>query len=120
MSNNILGLIDAFIEQVFHIRRTLRGVSISAIILAPIAIALSIFLLQHPSFYAVLEMENEFGLVLILLLGAVIFTSSLWLILGIRQYRLIGSWNKRYSDYIREKQEIDRKIASQYDEAVDR
>ena len=37
---NILNLIDTFIEQIFHIRKTVLGVSISAIIMAPIAIAL--------------------------------------------------------------------------------
>jgi hypothetical protein len=111
----ILSLIDIFIEQIFQIRKTLLGVSISALILAPIAIGLSIFLLQHPSFFAILDIENEFGDVLAALLGAIIVISSIWLVAGIRQYRLISSWNKRYRDYIREKQEIDRKIASQYD-----
>lgn len=45
--NNILTL-DDFIEQIFQIRRTLLGVSISALILVPIALGLSdihIFLL---------------------------------------------------------------------------
>jgi hypothetical protein len=113
---NILNLIDIFIEQIFHIRKTLLGVSISAIIMAPVAIGLSIFLLLHPSFFAILDIENDFGIVLGVLLGSIIIVSSVWLIVSIRQYRLIGSWNKRYADYIREKQEIDRTIASQYSE----
>jgi uncharacterized membrane protein len=113
---NILTLIETFIEQIFRIRKTLLGISISAIIMAPIAIGLSVFLLLHPSFFAVLEMENEFGIVLGVLLGAIIIIASVWLVVGIRQYRLIGSWNKRYGNYIREKQEIDRTIASQYGE----
>ncbi|HZI70471.1 MAG TPA: hypothetical protein VFD60_04835 [Nitrososphaeraceae archaeon] len=112
--HNILSLVDNFIEQIFQIRKTLRGVSVSAMILAPLAIALSVYLLRHPSFFAILEIENEFGLVLSLLLGAVIITSSIWLIIGIRQYRVIGSWNKRYNEYIKDKEAIDRKIASQY------
>ena len=112
----ILSLIETFIEQIFHIRKTLLGVSISAIIMAPIAIGLSVFLLRHPSFFAILETENEFGVVLGVLLGAIIVISSIWLVVGIRQYRLIGSWNKRYGNYIREKQEMDRMIASQYSE----
>ena len=112
--HNILSLVDNFIEQIFQIRKTLRGVSVSAMILAPLALALSVYLLRHPSFFAILEIENEFGLVLSLLLGAVIITSSIWLIIGIRQYRLIGSWNKRYNEYIKDKEAIDRKIASQY------
>jgi hypothetical protein len=110
----ILDLIEIFIEQIFHIRKTLLGVSISAIVMAPIAIGLSVFLLRHPSFFAVLEIENEFGVALGVLLGSIIIISSIWLVVGISQYRLIGSWNKRYRNYIREKQEIDRSIASQY------
>jgi uncharacterized membrane protein len=112
--HNILSLVDSFIEQIFQIRKILRGVSISAMILAPLAIVLSIYLLLRPSFFAVLEIENEFGLILGILLGAVIIISSIWLVTGIRQYRLVDSWNKRYYEYVKDKDEIDRKIASQY------
>jgi uncharacterized membrane protein len=112
--HDVLSIVDDFIEQIFQIRKTLRGVSISAIFLGPLAIALSVYLVSNPSFFAILEIENEFGLVLSILLGAVIIISLLWLVTGIRQYRLIGSWNKRYNEYIKEKQEIDKTIASQY------
>jgi hypothetical protein len=115
----ILRLIEIFIEQIFHIRKTLLGVSISAVIMAPIAIGLSVFLLRHPSFFAILEIENEFGVVLGVLLGAIIIISSIWLIVGLRQYRLIDSWNKRYGNYVREKQDMDTMIASQYSEDTD-
>ncbi|MGB7954433.1 MAG: hypothetical protein WCF23_10660 [Candidatus Nitrosopolaris sp.] len=114
LRHNILTIIDSFIEQIFQIRKTLFGVSISALILAPIAIGLSIFLLQHPSFFAVLEIENEFGIALGILLIAVIMISSIWLISGVKQYRSISTWNKRYNEYVKEKQEIDRNIAKRY------
>jgi hypothetical protein len=112
--HDILSIVDSYIEQILRIRNTLRGVSISAIVLAPLAIALSIYLLRHPSFFAVLEIENEFGLILSILLGSVIVISSVWLITGIRQYRLIGSWNKRYNEFIKEKEEMDKKVALKY------
>jgi hypothetical protein len=114
LRHNVLTVIDSFIEQIFQIRKTLFGVSISALILAPIAIGLSIFLLQHPSFFAVLEIENEFGIALGILLIAVILISSIWLISGVKQYRSISTWNKRYNEYVKEKQEIDRNIAKRY------
>lgn len=114
LRHNILTIIDSFIQQIFQIRKTLFGVSISALILAPIAIGLSIFLLQHPSFFAVLEIENEFGIALGILLIAVILISSIWLISGVKQYRSISTWNKRYNEYVKEKQEIDRNIAKRY------
>ncbi|MGB7956628.1 MAG: hypothetical protein WCF23_21860 [Candidatus Nitrosopolaris sp.] len=37
LRNNVLTIIDSFIEQIFQIRKKLSGVSISALILAPIA-----------------------------------------------------------------------------------
>ena len=110
----ILALLDEFIQQIQSIRRILLGMSVSAIVLAPLAIALSIYLLFHPSFFAILERENEFGLVLTVLLGAVIITSGIWLVTGIRQYYSMSQWKKRYEEYMREKEAIDRKIASQF------
>ena len=112
--HDILSLLDNFIEQIHKIRRTLLGVSISALALSPLAIALSIYLMLHPSFFAILEIENEFGLVLSVLLGAVIIISSIWLITGIRQYRSLSSWNNRYKEYNEEKQKIDKMIESKY------
>ena len=117
--HDILSLLDNFIEQIHQIRRTLLGVSISALVLSPLAIALSIYLMLHPSFFAILEIENEFGLVLSVLLGAVIIISSIWLITGIRQYRSLSSWNNRYKEYIEEKQKLDKMIESQYGGGLD-
>jgi hypothetical protein len=117
--HDILSLLDNFIEQIHQIRRTLIGVSISALVLSPLAIALSIYLMLHPSFFAILEIENEFGLVLSVLLGAVIIISSIWLITGIRQYRSLSSWNNRYKEYIKEKQKLDQMIESQYGDGLD-
>jgi hypothetical protein len=111
---NILSLMDNFIEQITSIRKTLLGVSISALLLAPLAIGLSAYLILHPSFFAILEIENEFGLVLSILLGAVLIISSIWLVSGIRQYKSISSWSKRYNEYKMEKEDMDKKIASQY------
>jgi hypothetical protein len=71
------------------------------------------------SFFAILEIENEFGLVLSVLLGAVIIISSIWLITGIRQYRSLSSWNNRYKEYIKEKQKLDQMIESQYGDGLD-
>ncbi|MGA7368523.1 MAG: hypothetical protein WBX01_05290 [Nitrososphaeraceae archaeon] len=112
--DNLLTLMDSFIQQILNIRKTLLGVSVSALILAPIAIGLSVYLIRHPSFFAILEIENEFGALLSILLGSVITISSIWLYAGIKQYRKIGSWNSRYIAYLNEKKEINRKISSQF------
>jgi hypothetical protein len=111
---NVIDLVESFIEQIQQIRKTLLSVSISAVVLAPLAIGLAIFLLIHPSFFAILDREGDFGIVLTILLATIIIVSLLWLITGIRQYRSVNSWNKRYEIYLRKREELDKTIASQY------
>jgi hypothetical protein len=111
---NILGILDGFIDTIQQLRKIMIGMSISAIFLAPLAIALSAYLMLHPSFFAILEVENEFGLVLSILLAAVIIISGIWFTTGIKQYKSMSKWRKRYEDYVKEKQEIDKKIAAQF------
>lgn len=112
-STDILNLIDGFIDQISKIRTILKGVSVSALILAPLAIVLSIFLLTHSSFFTILEDEDEFGFVLIILLGSVISISCVWVIAGLRQYRMISDWNKRYANYLTNREQVRKDIESQ-------
>lgn len=114
LRHDILTLMDSFIEQIQQIRRILIGMSVSAIVLAPLALALSLYLILHPSFFAVLEIENEFGLILSVLLGAVIVISGIWFFTGIRQYRSMSAWKNRHKEYSRQKEEMDKRIASQF------
>ncbi|HEY7110380.1 MAG TPA: hypothetical protein VH415_13210 [Nitrososphaeraceae archaeon] len=111
---DILQMMDGFIEQISKIRTTLKGVSISALILAPLALALSIYIMQHPSFFVLMDNRDEFGIVLVTLLISVIAISSIWIFIGIRQYRLIDSWSRRYDDYLRGKEKIDSEIAANF------
>ena len=110
---------DNFIEQILQkTKDTLSmalSLSLSAIALTPPAIGLSIFLLLHPSFFLILEKESEFGLFLSILLAGVIIVSLIWLVTGIRQYRSIKLWNKKYSIFTERKEELDRNIAAEYD-----
>lgn len=112
--HDVIDLMDSFIDKILQIRKLLLGVSISGLILAPFAIGLSIFLIMHPHFFKVLEREYDFGVALGVLLGVIISLSTVWMITGIRQYLALKSWNKKYQEYLQQKDEIDKKIASQY------
>jgi hypothetical protein len=111
---NILDQMDEFIERISSIRRALLGMSLSAIVLAPLSMSLSVYLVVHPSFYNVLDLEDEFGYVLAVFLGIVMAISMAWLVNGVRQYRSMGSWNKRYREYLAEKDKMDQIIAANY------
>ncbi|MDE1830076.1 MAG: hypothetical protein KGI25_07120 [Thaumarchaeota archaeon] len=111
---DVLGLLDNFIERIFEIRRILLSVSVSALILAPLATGLSIFLLTHPKFYSVLQSEHEFGTILGVLLGVIISISVVWIATGVKQYITLKSWDQKYKEYLKQKDEIDKKIASKF------
>jgi hypothetical protein len=114
-SDSVLGQIDELIERVNSVRKIFLGMSFSTIILAPLSIFLSLYLILHPSFFKVLDSKNDFGYVLVFFLDLIISISLTWLVTGLRQYRALKSWNKRYANYLMEKDRIERMIASQYE-----
>ncbi|MFB5631626.1 MAG: hypothetical protein ACE5RN_08580 [Nitrosopumilaceae archaeon] len=113
-NSDILGTVDSIIEKIQNQRKIMLGVSISALILAPFAVGLSIYLLMHPTFFYLLETEDEFGLFLGILLGGIIIISGIWLYTGIRQYNSLSSWNKRYCGYLNKKKVLDDSISNEF------
>lgn len=111
---SLVEIIEGFIEKINHIRKTLVGISISALILAPLSIGLSAYLIMHPHFFFVLDEFDEFGTFLAVVLGIIIAVSIAWLVLGIRQYILLKSWNEDYSNYVKRKEEVDNEITSEF------
>lgn len=109
---SVVEIIEGFIEKIDHMRKTLVMVSLSSLILAPLAIGLSVYLISHPHFFYVMEEYDEFGLFLVVSLGVIIVVSSAWLALGIRQYIMLKSWSERHSNYLKKKEQVDNEISS--------
>ena len=113
--DNILDILDNFIENIQHVRKFLLIVSISVLFLAPLSIGLSVYLITHRSFFKVLENNNDFGSFLILFLVSVIIISIIWMIIGIKHYFSLSIWNKKYKQYIKRKTELDETIYRDFD-----
>lgn len=111
---DILGTLDYIIEKIQNLRKIMVGVSISAVVLAPFAIALTLYLATHPKFFDILEDKDEFGVFLSILLAGIVIISGIWLYTGIRQYLSLSSWNRRYSGYLNKKEELDKSISKEY------
>jgi len=105
---------DSFIDKIQHLRGVMLGVSLSALILAPFAIGISVYLTTHPRFLLLLEQEDDFGVVLIVLLVGILVTSGIWLITGLMQFRSLSKWNDRYCNYLKRKENLDKTISSTY------
>ena len=105
---------DIFIEKIQNIKGLMLGVSLSALILAPFAIGISLYLITHPKFLHLVENETEFSLMLILFITVVLVTSGIWLVTGIQQFRSLSSWNKRYCNYLKKREDLDESISSEF------
>ena len=113
-NNDILSSMDGFIEKIQHLKGVMLGVSLSGLILAPFAIGISLYLTMHPKFLLLLEQEDDFGLILIVLLVGILVTSGIWLIVGLMQFSSLSKWNNRYCSYLKRKENLDKTISSTY------
>lgn len=112
--NDILSSMDMFIEKIQNLKGIMLGVSISALVLAPFALGISVYLITHPRFLLLVEHEAEFGVMLTILLTAVVLTSGIWLVTGVRQFRSLSSWNLRYHSYQKKREELDKSISTKF------
>lgn len=112
--NNILSSMDLFIEKIQQLRGIMLGMSFSALILAPLAIGISLYLITHPKFRVLIESEGEFALLLTVLLTVVLVTSGIWLVAGLQQFQSLSSWNRRYCGYLKKRDDLDKEISSKY------
>nr|WP_237698797.1 hypothetical protein [Nitrosarchaeum koreense] len=113
--NDILSSMDGFIEKIQHLKGIMLGVSLSALILAPLAIIISLYLSTHPKFLLLIEQEGDFGILLMVTVIVILVTSGIWLVAGLRQFNSLSKWNNRYYNYLKKKEQLDQSISSQYD-----
>lgn len=111
-ADNILNLIDSFIEQMLKITNILKLMSISSLIMIMIALGVTMYIIYHPLFISLLTIDSEFRLTLYILIASILGIFSMCIISAIRQYKIINSWNKRYQAFILRKNELDKKIAA--------
>jgi predicted PurR-regulated permease PerM len=114
VGRDILSSMDNFIEKIQHLRGLMLGVSLSALILAPLAIGLSIYLITHPKFFHLVENEGEFAFLLLIFLVVVLVTAGIWLVTGLQQFRSLTSWNRRYGNYLKRREDLDKDISAKF------
>jgi hypothetical protein len=105
---------DEFIEKIQHLKGIMLGVSMSALILAPLAIIISLYLATHPKFLLLIEHEGDFGILLMVTIVVILVTSGIWFVAGLRQFNSLSKWNNRYDNYLKKKEKLDQSISSKY------
>jgi hypothetical protein len=108
---NLLEVIDSLIEHVNSQRVWFMALLVSALIVAPIAILFTLLLILHPGI-----MVRLFRLVPVaasLIMAYLVLTlgmSTLWLIIGLKEYGFLSKWNARFKKYFSLKEQLDREL----------
>jgi hypothetical protein len=114
MSGGLPSVIESFIDTIQNIKKFLLGFSLYGMVLAVVSIGLSVYLMTHEHFFAILDEYNEFGAILAIFLGLVMVVSSIWFAIGIKQYLMLRAWNDKYSNYEMKMQNLEEKIALEF------
>lgn len=107
-------LLETIDDLVFHMndaRMLFVILSISSLIIAPIAIVIAIVFIAHPLFLPFLLHKNPFfGVIFFIYIIFVVVLSLVWLYVGLKEYRFLSKWNERFKKYISLKERIDREL----------
>lgn len=114
---SLLELIDNLIYHINSERVWFNALCLSSIIAAPISIFFTVFLLLHPGIInRLLRLQYSMGLLLIFYLILNLFISSLWLVVGLREFRFLAKWNSRFKRYFSLKEQLDRELQREFEE----
>lgn len=113
-SNNILNLADSFGEEMKKIMNILKLMSISSLVMLTVALGISVYLVYHPLFMNLLSTYSEIRFTLSILTVLILAIFSICIINAVRQYKFISSWNKKYRVFLLRRNELDKKIATDF------
>jgi hypothetical protein len=111
---NIIGLLDSFVLYMSKVRRTFLAISGTSLIQAPVAIALSLYLVFHPSYLPILNRPDDFGEVLTVLFAIIIASSAFWFITGLKNYKELKGWTVNFDRYQKQKQAEEEAISRKF------
>ena len=107
-------LLETIDDLIFHMndpRMLFVILTISSLIIAPIAIIMAIVLMGHPFFLPlILSKSRFFGLIFLFYIIFVVILSLIWLYVGLKEYRFLSRWNERFKKYMSLKERIDREL----------
>ena len=113
-SEDRTSLLETIDDLIFHMndaRATFIILSISSLIIAPIAIIMATVFIARPNFlHWLLNINPFFGVIFLIYIILVLILSSIWLFVGLREYRFLSKWNERFKKYMSLKDRVDKEI----------
>jgi hypothetical protein len=107
----ILEIIDDLIFHVNTRKSLFKFLLIANLILAPVILFVTLSISLYPNiFWHISEIAPVVGLLLTLLLVLTFEFSIFWIIFGVKEYKYMNNWDKRFQNYFSLKAELDKKL----------
>ena len=107
----LLEIIDDLIFHVNSRKSLFKFLLIANLILAPIILFATVSIALYPNiFWHISHIAPILGLLLTLLLVLTFEFSIFWIIFGVKEYKYMNNWDKRFRNYFSLKAELDNKL----------
>ena len=111
----LLEMIDNLIDHINTERIWFNVLCLSSIIVAPASLFFTLFILTHPRVLLFLfRIDAAIGMLAMAYLIANLVVSSLWLIIGLKEFRFLSKWNQRFKKYRSLKEHLDRELEKEF------
>jgi hypothetical protein len=115
----LLELIDRLILHINSERTWFNILIATSIFTSPIFILFTFYLLLHRKLIAYIFMRDpRLGVLATAYFAIIIIVSLLWLIVGIKEYKFLSKWNRRFRKYFSLKEQLDRELRKEFEEST--
>lgn len=115
------GLLEMIDNLILHINeeRTWFNVLIATSVLAaPISLLFTLYLLLHRRLVTFIFMRDPvLGITAIIYFAIILVVSSLWLVVGLKEFKFISRWNSRFKRYFSLKERLDKELRKEFGES---
>lgn len=113
----LLEMIDNLILHINEERTWFNVLTATSILAAPISLLFTLYLLLHRRLVAFIFMRDPvLGITAIIYFAIVLVVSSLWLIVGLKEFNFISRWNSRFKRYFSLKERLDKELRKEFGE----
>lgn len=113
----LLEMIDSLILHINEERTWFNVLIATSILAAPISLLFTLYLLLHRRLVALIFMRDPvLGITAIIYFAIILVVSSLWLIVGLKEFNFISKWNSRFRRYFSLKERLDKELRKEFGE----
>jgi len=119
---SLLRMIDDLIYRINSERIWFQIIVITSLAMAPISLLITLFFLLHPRLLLIVLgfgrfAGPSFGMLMLAYVIVNLVVASLWLAVGIREFRFFRKWDRRFRRYFSLKEKLDVELRKEFEEA---